>query len=975
MFLLGSTSWRIRRVEAGIVRVVDAEGAPPTVPFWLGEAPARTAEASAAVSALREALDERLGTGDVAAAPRPGSPPRPASTSGSRRRSPRYLGRRARRARRPADPAPRRLRALLRRGGRHAARRPRPVRRPDQPRPRASRSRKRFCRRFDFELQAAASDDAVVLSLGPGQSFPLDGRAAVPRARERARRCSRRPLLLSPMFHGAVALEPRPRARGAAPARRAADAAADPAHGGRRPRWRRCSRRWRGCQENAGTGPIEIPDHPIVRQTMHDCLHEATDADGLVRLFGALPVGRREPVFRETTEPSPLAHEILNGRPYTFLDDAPLEERRTRAWRSAAGCPRRRAIWRAARPDAIARVREEARPDCRDAGRAPRSPAGAGRPAPRCPPTQPWFQALADVRRAASASRPARGRSGSPPSSARGSRRCFRGARIEPDVTRCRPASPTTADEEEAAASPRSAATSARLGPCTVAGAGRPHRPRRDARSPSRSLASRRTGFVLRGRFDPARAAATEEYCERRLLARIHRYTTDRLRREIEPVTAQDLVRFLLRWQHVAPDTPARGTAGSPDGDRAAPGIRDRRGLLGGRRSCRRASRGYRPRVARRALPRRARSRGRASRIRSAPARRARGNAGAGRGSPSHSRRQLPRAGEPAVAAPRRARRRRADLAGARPDPRRAGVPRASAGALFFHDLVARDRTAPDRGHGGALGPGGPRRRRPRTGSAACARSSARASAGPAVRAARAGRAAPAAADGRRRRGPLGARAGPARRRARSTWRRWLRRSPSSYSPAGASCSGDLIARESARPAVARDPVGVPASRGARHDPRQPLRHGLRRRAVRAARMRSRRSARSRRQERIRRDRPRPRGRPAEPGRHPQRPGRRRYPRSATARDDEPQDGARLSRRVGTPRRAVPVRPAPSRSPLRPDPRLTARVAMFPPVSGDVSPVSGTRSVDTPSRNRAQFSTRFRAGARPTKGLEKRPTR
>src|SRR5262249_40251016 len=156
-----------------------------------------------------------------------------------------------------------------------------------------------------------------------------------------------------------------------------------------------------GCQENAGAGPIPIPDHPIVRQTMHDCLHEATDADGLVRLFRDFRSGAVEPVFRETTEPSPLAHEILNGRPYTFLDDAPLEERRTRAVALRRGLPETTRDLGQLDLDAIARVREEARPDCRDAEELHDLllELVVLRPVPAY---EPWFRALADTRRAAS---------------------------------------------------------------------------------------------------------------------------------------------------------------------------------------------------------------------------------------------------------------------------------------------------------------------------------------------------------------------------------------------------------------------------------------------------------------------------------------------------------------------------------------------------------------------------------------------
>src|SRR5438132_428127 len=120
------------------------------------------------------------------------------------------------------------------------------------------------------------------------------------------------------------------------------------------------------CQENA-TGPIEIPDHPLVRQTMHDCLHEAMDVDSLRVLVERMELGQVTVTCRDTTEPSVLAHEILSGRPYTFLDDAPLEERRSRAISLRRGLPVDPHDLSALDPDAIARVRDEAAADPRDA--------------------------------------------------------------------------------------------------------------------------------------------------------------------------------------------------------------------------------------------------------------------------------------------------------------------------------------------------------------------------------------------------------------------------------------------------------------------------------------------------------------------------------------------------------------------------------------------------------------------------------
>jgi ATP-dependent Lhr-like helicase len=552
VFLLGSTSWRIRRVEAGVVRVVDAEGAPPTVPFWLGEAPARTAEASAAVSALREALDERLGDGDIGAAVDWLASEAVVDVRVATEVA-RYLA--AARAALGVLPTQRRIvfeRFFDEAGGMQLV-----VHAPYGGRINRALGlalRKRFCRRFDFELQAAASDDAVVLSLGPGQSFPLDD---VPRflSPENAEEVLAQALLLSPMFQvrwrwnlgrALVVLRQRGGRRTPPPIQRMeADdlmAAVFPALA--------------GCQENAGAGPIEIPAHPMVRQTMHDCLHEATDVDGLVRLFDGFRSGAVEPVFRETTEPSPLAHEILNGRPYTFLDDAPLEERRTRAVALRRGLPETARDLGRLDPDAVARVREEARPDCRGAEELHDLllELAVFRPEPAY---EAWFRELADAGRAARVLTGA-GPLWFPAEQRPRVQALFPGAPIEPDV-RVPAGLATTADEEEARVFTVRGHL-ARLGPCTVLELAA-HTGLAETAIPAPLARLEADGLVLRGRFDPTREAA-EEFCERRLLARIHRYTTERLRREIEPVTAQDLVRFLLRWQHVAPGAQLEGRQG-----------------------------------------------------------------------------------------------------------------------------------------------------------------------------------------------------------------------------------------------------------------------------------------------------------------------------------------------------------------------------------------------------------------------------
>jgi ATP-dependent Lhr-like helicase len=557
VFLLGSTSWRIRRVEAGVVRVVDAQGAPPSIPFWLGEAPARTAELSTAVGELREALDGRLASGDAAAAAE-----WLGGEAGIDRRAATEVVRYLAAARGALGALPSQRQVIFERffdetGGMQLV-----IHAPYGGRVNRALGlalRKRFCRRFDFELQAAAGDDAVVLSLGPGQSFPLEEVPQFLSPRD-AGEVLAQALLLSPMFQvrwrwnlGRALLVLRQRGgRRVSPAiqRMEADdlmAAVFPALA--------------ACQENAAAGPVEIPDHPMVRQTLHDCLHEATDAEGLVRLLEGFRSGAVRAVFRETTEPSPLAHEILNGRPYTFLDDAPLEERRTRAVALRRGLPPTARDLGQLDPDAIARVREEASPDCRDAEELHDLLQDLVLVRPETARAS-WFQELAGAGRAA------RAQTAAGPFWVAAEQRplveaLFPGTRLDPDVPL--PAGvPAVADPDEAAVLAVRGHLG-RLGPCTPADL--VARTGLDERRVAGALARLEAGgVVLRGRFTPGPATgespAAVEFCERRLLARIHRYTTDRLRREIEPVTAQDLVRFLLRWQHVAPGSQLEGRRG-----------------------------------------------------------------------------------------------------------------------------------------------------------------------------------------------------------------------------------------------------------------------------------------------------------------------------------------------------------------------------------------------------------------------------
>ena len=556
IFLLGSTSWKIRRVEAGVVRVVDAAGAPPSVPFWLGEAPARTAELSAEVSDLRARLAEYLARDDATGA-RAWLTGEVSLGGDAAAQLVRYLGA----AHMALGVLPTQQDLVFERffdetGGTQFV-----IHAPFGGRTNRALGlalRKRFCRRFDFELQAAANDDAVVLSLGPQHTIPL---AEIPRflSPRTAEDTLAQALLASPMFQvrwrwnlgrALMILRQRGGRRNPPPIQRMeADdlmAAVFPALA--------------ACQENAAAGPIETPDHPMVRQTIHDCLHEATDVDGLVALLQGVDSGAVRTHFRESAEPSPLCHEVLNGRPYTFLDDAPLEERRTRAVALRRGLPETVRDLGRLDPEAIARVREEARPDPRDAEELHDALLGLVALRPK-PEWTAWFDALVRDGRAACVMT-----DGGPLWLATEGLRLlealFPGSRIVPAVRLPEPLASRPGPDAESAAVAAVRGHVSALGPCTV-----------EELAALTALTVNvvegalgrleAEGFVLRGHFDPSpTGVGAVEFCERRLLARIHRYTTARLRQEIEPVTAQDFLRFLLRWQHVAPGTLLEGRRG-----------------------------------------------------------------------------------------------------------------------------------------------------------------------------------------------------------------------------------------------------------------------------------------------------------------------------------------------------------------------------------------------------------------------------
>ncbi|MGH8981991.1 MAG: helicase-related protein, partial [Acidimicrobiales bacterium] len=372
VFLLGTHSWRVRQVEVGTVRVSDAGDAAPTVPFWLGEAPARTPELSEAVGRLRATVEALLDVGT------------PGAVDGAHRAVAEVAGVGADVARQVVDylAAGRRALGLLPTHERVVIERffdesegmQLVVHAPFGGRLNRALGlalRKRFCVSFDFELQAAADDDTVCLSLGPQHSFPLSDVPSMISSRT-ARDVLVQAVLLHPMLQtrwrwncNRALVVPRSRAGQRRPIhlqRMEADdllAAAWPALA--------------ACQENTAPGPISVSDHVLVRQTVTDCLTEALDVTGLVGFCQALESGALGVHFVDSAEPSVLAHGILTGRPYTFLDGAPLEERRSRAVPlrrgldgDVGGLPVPTAELGPIHPDAVADVLEQVRPRPRD---------------------------------------------------------------------------------------------------------------------------------------------------------------------------------------------------------------------------------------------------------------------------------------------------------------------------------------------------------------------------------------------------------------------------------------------------------------------------------------------------------------------------------------------------------------------------------------------------------------------------------
>ncbi len=614
IMLLGNTSWRIRRVEgkSGRVLVEDAHGAPPSVPFWRGEAPARTEELSFHVAELRREISDRL-RGVSPLCTSVSSAVKGSSTTevhkGKLAETVSWLEQECGLEQSAAEQSIQYIlegRAVLgdvptqstiiaerffdEGGGMQLV-----IHAPLGARINKAWGlalRKRFCRSFNFELQAAATDNGLNIALAEQHSFPLadvfhflnaetvqpileQAALASPIFGTRWRWDANRALALL-RFQGGKKVPPQIQRM------RSDDLLAsvfpDVA----------------ACQENIA-GDIQIPDHPLVKEVMKDVLTEAMDIDGVRELLRRMEDGRIRCIAVDTPVPSQFSHEILNANPYAYLDDAPLEERRARAVEMRRILPES-VLEEVGKldPAAIKQVRDEAWPDVRDPDELhdvlhtlialPISDisgvhVGTGvhaRPAEQSSaPTvdalaltrpdmdlgahaaiannwRPFFEMLSRECRAVSARRE--------------SKQYWIAAERVKTFSLLFPDAPFNTTPAEIAQMPASRDDSllslvggwmGYIGPISANGLGELlGMPAPEIEKALLRLEA--SGAILRGKFTDPGIRETE-WCDRRLLARIHRLTVATLRKQIEPATAAQFMRWLLRWQHLAPGSQMQG--------------------------------------------------------------------------------------------------------------------------------------------------------------------------------------------------------------------------------------------------------------------------------------------------------------------------------------------------------------------------------------------------------------------------------
>ena len=598
VFQLGNASYRILRIESGRVRVEDAQGQPPNIPFWLGEAPGRSDELSSGVARLREqigrllegkdsatlaiaaaradetAIEAQTGA-DTATAARSASKTAPVGEAmparlehaidwlvdnlgldeAAARQIVDYLAR----ARAALSVLPTQNTLVMERffdesGGTQLV-----IHAPFGSRVNRAWGlalRKRFCRTLNFELQAAATEDAIVLSLTGSHSFVLDEVWRYLHSNS-AEHLLIQALLDAPLFGVrwrwaatiALGLPRYTGGRKTAPQlqrMRSEDLLAS------------VFPEQAACLENV-VGEREVPRHPLVDQTVDDCLHDAMDSERWLALLRRIERGDVQLVARDLPAPSPLAAEILNAKPYAYLDDAPIEERRTQAvlnrrWTDPSSADDLGAL----DADAIESVRDEAWPQVRNADEMHEALTGLAciTEAEACANNgwPAWLASLAESGRATRLQIADDAALWLPAERLTCFQALYPDARYAPLLSAPKGYADTWNADDALLDVLRARLTG--FGPLPVSAIAQALR--LPAASVEQTLVRLEAeGYVMRGRFTPQ--AAEEEWCERHLLARIHRYTVKRLRREIEPVERHDFMRFLFEWQHLTPDTRSEG--------------------------------------------------------------------------------------------------------------------------------------------------------------------------------------------------------------------------------------------------------------------------------------------------------------------------------------------------------------------------------------------------------------------------------
>jgi ATP-dependent Lhr-like helicase len=558
IFQLGNTSYRILKTETGKVFVQDARGQPPNIPFWFGEAPGRSDELSRAVSRLRGLMDEKLAHGMAAASSwlcdELGLDPAVAEQLVE------YLAAtRAALGRIPTQEDMVFERFFDETGDQHLV-----VHSPWGSRVNRAWGlalRKRFCRQFNFELQAAALEDTIVLSLGATHSFPLEESTRYVRTAA-VRETVIQAMLAAPMFgthwrwNASIALAVRRN------------------NAGRKvpPQFQRMDAEdlmavvfpdQLACQENLA-GEREVPDHPLVNQTVTDCLNEVMDIETLESILRRLENGELRVHCRDLAGPSPIAHEILSARPYAFLDDAPAEERRTQAVASRRFLdPADAAELGRLDPDAVAKVRAEAWPDTGTpddlhdalmllgfmtgtegaaAGQQLESLCRENRATVLSHCGQSYWTCAERLPQL---------------------RAVFGDAAMQPVIAAAGSAAQRDWDGDEALRELVRGRLEG-LGPVTENALIATFQCS-PAEMQSALAALESEGFAMRGNYT---TEAETEWCERGLLARMHRYTIQTLRKEIRPVAPADYMRFLFQWHGLG--------AARPQGDEALPAALDK---------------------------------------------------------------------------------------------------------------------------------------------------------------------------------------------------------------------------------------------------------------------------------------------------------------------------------------------------------------------------------------------------------------